>query len=171
VHTSVKIKIKNDLFYPLFFVHTGVLEEAEFYNITELIRLVKERIKDRDAKQSQVSVHRYLWEEVLGFGVGGILISQTQSKDLLKLAQIFCNKSKEYLFLCVYVNFLCLILLLQCSFQTYMKNVYRVLQCSEEELTQMVSTMSDGWKFEQVKGTQHVIKCTRCVNKMYITCK
>ncbi|KAK7448395.1 hypothetical protein BaRGS_00040099 [Batillaria attramentaria] len=64
----------------------GVLEEAEFYNITELIKLVKDRIKDRDAKQNQ----------------------------------------------------------------TYMKNVYRVLQCSEEELTQMVSTMSDGWKFEQL---------------------
>lgn len=29
--------------------------------------------------------------------------------------------------------------------------MYRVLQCQEEELTQMVSTMSDGWKFEQVK--------------------
>lgn len=34
--------------------------------------------------------------------------------------------------------------------QMGVKNVYRVLQCSEEELTQLVSTMSDGWKFEQV---------------------
>ncbi|KAI5622692.1 BTB/POZ domain-containing protein KCTD5 [Silurus asotus] len=63
----------------------GVLEEAEFYNITSLIKLVKDKIRERDCKMSQLPV----------------------------------------------------------------KHVYRVLQCQEEELTQMVSTMSDGWKFEQ----------------------
>ncbi|XP_076856495.1 BTB/POZ domain-containing protein KCTD5 isoform X6 [Brachyhypopomus gauderio] len=65
----------------------GVLEEAEFYNITPLIKLIKERILERDSKASQ---------------------------------------------------------------QVPPKHVYRVLQCQEEELTQMVSTMSDGWKFEQM---------------------
>ncbi|PWA21887.1 hypothetical protein CCH79_00015633, partial [Gambusia affinis] len=67
----------------------GVLEEAEFYNITSLIKLIKDKIRERDCKTSQVPV----------------------------------------------------------------KHVYRVLQCQEEELTQMVSTMSDGWKFEQVPAT------------------
>ncbi|XP_041938578.1 BTB/POZ domain-containing protein KCTD5 isoform X1 [Alosa sapidissima] len=66
----------------------GVLEEAEFYNITPLIKLIKERILERDSKTTQQQVPP--------------------------------------------------------------KHVYRVLQCQEEELTQMVSTMSDGWKFEQV---------------------
>ncbi|KAL2078065.1 hypothetical protein ACEWY4_025750 [Coilia grayii] len=66
----------------------GVLEEAEFYNITPLIKLIKERIMERDSKTTQQQVPP--------------------------------------------------------------KHVYRVLQCQEEELTQMVSTMSDGWKFEQM---------------------
>jgi len=75
-----KLVINKDL------TEEGVLEEAEFYNITELIRLVKERIILRDTRP------------------------QRDSK----------------------------------------KHVYRVLQCHEDELTQMVSTMSDGWRFEQV---------------------
>jgi hypothetical protein len=42
-----------------FIFNSGVLEEAEFYNITELIKLVKERVKERDAKQSQVKLVNY----------------------------------------------------------------------------------------------------------------
>ena len=30
------------------------------------------------------------------------------------------------------------------------KNVYRVLHCQEGELTQLLSTLSDGWKMTQV---------------------
>jgi len=63
----------------------GVLEEAEFYNIIDLIKLIKEQIKSRDNP----------------------LTGQK-------------------------------------------KHVYRVIQCREDELTQTVSTMADGWKFEQL---------------------
>jgi len=64
----------------------GVLEEADFYCVSELVKLVKEKIKQRDNPNKSVT-----------------------------------------------------------------KYVYRVLQChDEDELTQMVSTMSDGWKFEQL---------------------
>jgi len=32
----------------------GVLEEAEFYNVADLVALVKQHIADRDGKLSQV---------------------------------------------------------------------------------------------------------------------
>ena len=65
----------------------GVLEEAEFYNISDLIKLCKARLAEK------------------------------------KLSERSCEPKKH---------------------------VYRVLQCHEDELTQMVSTMSDGWRFEQL---------------------
>uniref|UniRef100_A0A8C5QTF2 BTB domain-containing protein n=1 Tax=Leptobrachium leishanense TaxID=445787 RepID=A0A8C5QTF2_9ANUR len=62
----------------------GVLEEAEFYNIASLVKIIREKMEEAEASQFQK------------------------------------------------------------------KHVYRVLQCQEAELAQMVSTMSDSWKFEQL---------------------
>ena len=67
-------------------ISAGVLEEAEFYNITDLIKVIRDRIRQRDRLDTQ-GTH---------------------------------------------------------------KCVYRVIQCHDDELTQMLSTMSDGWRFEQL---------------------
>ena len=82
------MKLISSLSILVFSPFPGVLEEAEFYSVTGLIKLVKEKIRQRD------------------------LVNE-QGKD---------------------VN----------------NTVYRVLQCHEDELTNLVSTMSDGWKFEQL---------------------
>lgn len=70
----------------------GVLEEAEFYNITALISMLKERIAKRDTNTPSVKKH-----------------------------------------------------------------IYRVMQFGEDELTQLMSSMVDGWKFEQLinAGSQY----------------
>ncbi|XP_068438970.1 BTB/POZ domain-containing protein KCTD2 isoform X1 [Clinocottus analis] len=90
----------------------GVLEEAEFYNIASLVRLVKERIRDNENRTSQVQRTD-----------GSVTFSE---RDCRVFDLPLCRP------------------------QGPVKHVYRVLQCQEEELTQMVSTMSDGWKFEQL---------------------
>lgn len=100
---------------------SGVLEEAEFYNIASLVRLVKERIRDNENRTSQVRR-------------GPPSTSSTDRKRHSCVIGCPC--------LCRGVP------------QGPVKHVYRVLQCQEEELTQMVSTMSDGWKFEQVSWSE-----------------
>lgn len=49
-HTAAKLCVSFFFFFSL----QGVLEEAEFYNITPLIKLIKERIVERDSKATQV---------------------------------------------------------------------------------------------------------------------
>ena len=73
----------------------GVLEEAEFFNIKNLISMVKQRIQQRDLKAQLV---------------------ETSIR----------HQNNEH------------------------KHVYRVIQCHENELTNLVSTLSDGWKYEQL---------------------
>ncbi|XP_065844032.1 BTB/POZ domain-containing protein KCTD5-like [Oscarella lobularis] len=75
-----KLIINKDL------AEEGVLEEAEFYNLPDLVQLAAERIKQRDQSVTKNNIN----------------------------------------------------------------HVYRVLQCQEGELSQMLSTFTDGWKCEQV---------------------
>ena len=93
-----KLVINKDL------AEEGVLEEAEFYNIAELIQLVKEKINQRDFRPP---------------------------------------KSGK-------------------------KHMYRVLQCHENELTQLVSTMSDGWKFEQVSESFNLVFSGLVILNIYL---
>lgn len=104
---------------------SGVLEEAEFYNIASLVRLVKERIRDNENRTSQV-----------------------QKPKKAEISSFFQNKQP----ICVHNEAFSVVVFSVVPPQGPVKHVYRVLQCQEEELTQMVSTMSDGWKFEQVSS-------------------
>uniref|UniRef100_A0A8C8JWR8 BTB domain-containing protein n=1 Tax=Oncorhynchus tshawytscha TaxID=74940 RepID=A0A8C8JWR8_ONCTS len=122
----------------------GVLEEAEFYNITPLIKLIKERILERDCKITQVPpkhVYRVLQCLHLSLSPHSSL-SLSISRCLLNMCT---GCYSVYISLSPHSS-----LSLSVHQQVPPKHVYRVLQCQEEELTQMVSTMSDGWKFEQV---------------------
>ena len=47
-------KMSLNLLSFLFSLYPGVLEEAEFYNITSLIKLVKDRMRDRDTRNATV---------------------------------------------------------------------------------------------------------------------
>lgn len=50
--------------------------------------------------------------------------------------------------------FVCLFYCLCAQDLDNQKQVYRVLHCQEGELTQTLSTLSDGWKMTQVKNLQ-----------------
>jgi len=77
----------------------GVLEEAEFYNVTGLIDQVKDRIRKRDDEAARRRA------------IDARLASASQRPA---------------------------------------KTVYRVIQCQSTELTNLVSTLSDGWEFVQL---------------------
>ncbi|KAJ8344643.1 hypothetical protein SKAU_G00288360, partial [Synaphobranchus kaupii] len=113
-----KLVLNKDL------IEEGVLEEAEFYNITSLIKMIKERVRERDSKPSLLCIEELPCHDLCpGTGL-----------KVVKIPSACCLQGWSH------------------SVPVPMKHVYRVLQCQEEELTQMVSTMSDGWRFEQLIG-------------------
>ncbi|XP_029782943.1 BTB/POZ domain-containing protein KCTD2, partial [Suricata suricatta] len=70
----------------------GVLEEAEFYNIASLVRLVKERIRDNENRTSQV----------IGFELFGGLFTMFLSCQLISIGSSYNYGSEDQAeFLCV----------------------------------------------------------------------
>lgn len=53
-------KLRTDLFLWSFLSFSGVLEEAEFYNIGPLIRIIKDQLEEKDYTVTQV------WREMVG---------------------------------------------------------------------------------------------------------
>jgi len=78
----------------------GVLEEAEFYSVTGLIDLLKDRIRKRDEESRR-----------------------RRAADARLVNAVTARPAKT---------------------------VYRVIQCQDSELTNLVSTLSDGWEFVQL---------------------
>uniref|UniRef100_A0A914NI29 BTB domain-containing protein n=1 Tax=Meloidogyne incognita TaxID=6306 RepID=A0A914NI29_MELIC len=155
----------------------GLREEAEFYNLPKLIALCKERIADRERQRKSLTLCResgsflarlsqedrslpsekdesgfYLidrdsdyFSSVLNYlRHGKVILDHGLSEEGLREEAEFYNLPK--------LIALCKERIADRERQrkSLTKHVYRVLQCHEDELTNVISAMSDGWKFEQL---------------------